>query len=330
MHPINSGTSAAVERDIAEDDSDAGDQSTLTRTVLVRLQGGLGNQMFQYAIGRALSARSGGRLILDLTFLLDRASREGLTFRDYELGAFAGIQPKFTRLSRLALKVHGATIYFRLSQILTHVKKLLGWQHYVRESSYEYLPEILKLRGSIYLDGYWQSPKYFADMEAWMRRELALQPPDEKAAHSLGEEIDESESVAVHIRRGDFVSVPSAMRTHGFIGLAYYHEAMNLIACKTEQPTFYFFSDDIEWCMENVVTAHRHVFVGRRFGNRKSVTDLWLMSRCRHFIISNSTFSWWAAWLSEREEKIVVAPRVWAREEDKAPKDLIPSSWLRL
>ncbi len=76
---------------------------------------------------------------LDLTFLLDRASREGLTFRDYQLGAFAGIQPKFTRLSRLALKVHGATIYFRLSQILTHVKKLLGWQHYVRESSYEYL-----------------------------------------------------------------------------------------------------------------------------------------------------------------------------------------------
>ena len=99
-----------------------------------------------------------------------------------------------------------------------------------------------------------------------MRREFALQPPDEKEAHSLGEEIDQSESVAVHVRRGDFVSMRSTRKAHGFVGLAYYREAMNQIACRTKQPMFYFFSDDIEWCMENVVTAHRHVFVGRRFG----------------------------------------------------------------
>jgi len=298
--------------------------------VVVRLQGGLGNQMFQYALGRALSARNDAQLILDLTFLLDRTPRGDFMFRNYELGAFGGVSPEFTRLSRIALKLPAPAVYFRLTQFLTYVKDFLQLQTYVREGIYEFQPHILTLQGDVYLDGYWQSSRYFDEIEALLRHEFTVLPPDDQDVQALGKEIECSESVAVHIRRGDLVSVPSSIQAHGFVGLAYFAEGMSEVARRTEKPVFYLFSDDIRWCMKNVVTAYPHVFVVHGQERQKSITDLWLMSRCRHFIVSNSTFAWWAVWMSDSEEKIVVAPRVWAREREKAPKELIPSSWIRI
>ena len=285
--------------------------------------------MFQYAVGRCLAARNSDDLFLDLTFLLDRTPRKKIVFRDYDLDALS-VTPRLTLLSRLARAFPIPVLYLCLSQAISKCKNALGAQRYVEEGAFAFHRDVLESKGNLYLRGYWQSAKYFEAVESTIREEFT--PPAVSAAtRKLGEVIQSCNAVCVHVRRGDFVSLPISIASHGFVGLEYYVKGAELIMARVSHPHFFVFSDEIEWCTENLKFHPPATYVSHEYAGHKSTEHLWLMSQCKHFLISNSTFAWWPAWLAENKDKVVIAPRRWFRAaEGMSADDLIPESWIRI
>lgn len=296
--------------------------------IVVKLQGGLGNQMFQYALGRELQRRSGRDLALDVTSLLDRFPRSNVIFRDYDLDIFS-IQPRLTWSSRLAQWLPLPLLYSSGVAALARWQDVLGTQRYI-SGTVKFREEVLEARGNIYLDGYWQSPKYFKGSEAVLRREFKVKQPVSPAGELIAEQMASTDSICVNVRRTDFVSLQSSIDRHGFIGAEYYDRGIQLIAPRLKNPHVFVTSDDVDWCRENLrfdvpTTVLGHEYKGYKFGEY-----LTLMSRCKHFLISNSTFAWWAAWLSTSEDKSVVCPLNWYRDPTVDSSDLIPPEWTRI
>lgn len=275
--------------------------------------GGIGNQMFQYAAGRRLAVKHTTSLKLDLTFLLDRTPRENFTYRDYALGVF-NIKEKF--VSPLETK-------------LFWVKQKLKLINVVNEPPHRFHESMLSASDNSYLVGYWQSEKYFKDVEDIIRNEFTIKFKAEGINKKIAEEINSCESVSVHIRRGDYVSNPETNKYHGLCPLEYYQKALNKITSCIENPHFYIFSDDPEWAQKNLVFEHHFKFITHD-GAEKSYDDMRCMSLCKHNIIANSSFSWWGAWLNRNPEKIVIAPRKWFNDPSINTDDLIPENWIRI
>lgn len=293
-------------------------------SIIVKLFGGLGNQMFQYAAGRALACRTGKPLKLDIS------SYRWDTLREYRLGSFK-IREDFATLEEIERWMAGSrpdslNVYQRI------LRKLRPWhrQMVIRERSFSFDPAFMKIRGSCYLqEGYWQSEKYFKDYEEQIRKDFTFRDEPDETNRRVLEEIRSSNAVSLHIRRGDYVRNPKTRSVHGVLGLDYYRKAIGVMAKRVVRPKFFVFSDEIEWAKENLETGHPVTFVDH---NRegKDVEDLRLMKHCRHHIIANSSFSWWGAWLNDDPEKLVIAPRNWFSEKEMAQKDtsdLIPVGW---
>jgi hypothetical protein len=305
--------------------------------IIVKLQGGLGNQMFQYAIGRKLSMLNKTTLKLDLSFLLDRTTRENFEFREYDLDIFA-LEPYFATYQDLKnfVTTQGKGIKTQVYKYL--VNPFLS-QKYIKENSFSFNSNILSLTGNLYLDGYWQSPLYFEDIKAEIKKDFRYISANlpEQGEHLLTL-IKANQSVCLHVRRGDFVYNTTNSKVHGFVGLDYIQTAMERMTNIISSPIFIVFSDDINWCLENIKTAHSIIFVSRDYlqqkvnYNRKlelSNTH-YLMQSCKHFVISNSTFSWWAAWLSNHDNKIVIYPKKWFNDSSINTSDLMPSEWIQI
>ena len=154
-------------------------------------------------------------------------------------------------------------------------------------------------------------------------------------SQKLAERIRSAESVCVNVRRGDYVSSPSSIEFLGFVGTEYYSESIKIIYARVTNPTVFVFSDEIEWCIDNLRFDCPTTFVGHEYAGEKFRDYLYLMSLCKHFIIPNSTFGWWGAWLSN-SKGIVVAPKKWFNATkwfngtDLDTSDLIPAGWIRL
>jgi hypothetical protein len=276
--------------------------------------GGLGNQMFQYSAARRLAYRRGVDIGLDC-HRLEEVSPTG-TRRDYMLDVFqlpegvtrSPAKPGVTRaLLRRLNPFAGSVVY--------------------QERGYAFDPRVLDLRDGVCLDGYWQSELYFHDVADLIRRDFAFRSPPRGQNEKLLAEIDACPAISVHVRRGDYVNDPRTARFHGVPGPAYYREAMRIICDKVPGACFFVFSDEPEWCRENPPGPGDCRIVE---GNPADTgwEDLRLMSRCRHHIIANSSFSWWGAWLNPRADKQVVAPRRWFADTE-AP-DVVPAAWIRL
>ena len=301
--------------------------------ITVRLKGGLGNQMFQYALGRHLAIRNKSPLQLDLTYLQDRTPRKNFTFRDYDLDIFALKVATIVTSDQLPLAV-------RLNH--NRIAQRLGLDRLMGEFSHrkinvvcdsralEFDPRVLNLRGDLYLDGYWQTPKYFEQITEIIRQEFVVRPELTKPSSKLAGLIKNSQSVCVDVRRGDFVTNPEAAKFHGSMGIEYYQFAEKIISERVDRPHFFVTSDDINWCRENLRFAHPTSFLGDDDIDPKFSNKFCLMSQCRHYIIPNSTFAWWAAWLSNHAEKVVVAPKMWLKAAEMKTGDLIPSTWIRI
>ncbi len=279
---------------------------TLINMIIIRLKGGLGNQMFEYAAGRALALKTNSRLLLDATFLNDRTPRRHFTFRSYELGVF-DIAPEFTLLSRISFAVRIPLLWPTLSvfsMLAEEVGRIFG-------------------RKTIYLENYSQSEKYFSEYAEVIRKDFTFSNPLSAEAEQIAAEIASTESVALHVRRGDYVTDPKTAAYHGFVGAGdYYARAVTVIEEKVRDPHLFVFSDDIAWCRENLKIAHPTTYVAT------GVHDLHLMSLCKHNIIANSSFSWWAAWLNKNPDKIVIAPEEWSLGGKS--DDVLPKNWVRL
>lgn len=284
--------------------------------VVVRLRGGLGNQLFQYAAGRAVSLRSG------LPLSLDASAFESDGLRAYRLGHFGVVQQfaSETEIARLA----GPRLLRRLGRFAP-----LRPRHWVEERHFHFDPDILRIRSPVYLSGYWQSEKYFSDVAHQLRSELRVtSAPDETNAKWLGR-IGSTESVALHVRRGDYVANARARRLHGLCGVDYYRAAIGELTRRFRAPRFFVFSDDLQWAADNLASAGDLEFVDAN-GPGRDCEDLRLMSRCRHHVIANSTFSWWGAWLAQHPAQVVIAPRSWFAARTHDPRDVYADGWLKL
>jgi len=283
--------------------------------IITRLEGGLGNQLFQYAIGRHLSIKNNTGLVLDTSnYLIDKNNRH------YEL--------------------HGYNIKARTANIITYIFVRLGKYiipkitqntrlpiKYIKERNNYFNKEILSEERNIILDGYWQSEDYFKDIRDIILDDLTLLSDPDKENKKMLKRINKSNTICLHVRRGDFVSNPLFQKYYGNLTPEYYNKAINSICDRISDPEIFIFSDEPEWCKQNIIIDCPHTFVDIN-GPDKAPEDLRLMSACNHFIIANSSFSWWAAWLSENKKKIIIAPKRWYRTKDEG--DIVPKQWLRM
>jgi|GEM_PF-786031 len=302
--PVGKKPTKKMEDDLAISRSD------ITQPVVVKLMGGLGNQMFQYATGLALATKNHAPLMLDLTFLQDRSPRPNFTPRDYALDAFP---------------LNPGCALIRDAQDLPAGLKAVAEKHFHYDASVSDLPT------GVVLQGYWQSPRYFEDIAAEVRKNFSLAPQLKPAAKALADQIEASMAVCLHVRRGDMAHNPHTASVHGTCPKEYYQTACDVVARKFPSAQFFIFSDDPAWCKTQDLTRGRsNVVISSAGGGQGAIVDLYLMRRCRHFIIANSTFSWWAAYLSDSPDKTVIAPDPWFSDPALDVSDLLPSGWIRL
>jgi glycosyl transferase family 11 len=302
--------------------------------VTVLLRGGLGNQMFQFAAGLGLAKKRGTALRLDTVLVKDRLRRRKRTFRDYCLDIFAVDQfAHLTGLSRVARDVPVPGFWSAVDCLAIAARGAVGLQEVVRGKSDRFDPAILEKRRDLLLFDYWMSEKYFADVEEDIRKAFQFKCPLEGEAKEIARDIQSSNSLFLHVRRGDYVSIPEVENTMGKTDLSYYERAVLYVKERSiteglATPRVFVFSDDIEWCKQNLPVSLPAVYLGNSSAGPKASYHLQLMSLCRNSIIANSTFSWWGAWLIENPRKIVIAPKRWFAHKDTP--DVVPQRWVTM
>ena len=199
----------------------------------------------------------------------------------------------------------------------------------IREPHFHFYSIVLKAKDNVYIEGYWQSEKYFKDIEAVIRREFTVKNELQGKNKEVAQQILDTLSVAIHIRRGDYISNPLTAKLHNTCSLEYYQQAINIFVGKVKDPHFFIFSDDPAWLQKNMVLQYPITHVNHNKAD-KDCEDLRLMSMCKHNIIANSSFSWWGAWLNNNPDKIVVAPKKWFNDDSYNTKDLLPESWIKI
>jgi len=337
--------------------------------IITRLEGGLGNQMFEYAAARWLSHKYSTPLKLDLSWF------EVHTLRQYNLNCFnihvdfatdreiEAIVGNYNIFRWLALKV-GAKLGFKQTATdleeqravaaiihshnfnlaswwvasLKHalglhrsVKELYQQGRYFRQRHNGFDPHFLHVPDQVYIHGFWQSEQYFSGIEDILRQEFTLRNPTTALFDQMAAAISRTNAVSLHVRRGDMANDPETNRLHGVCSLDYYKLAVEYIAEHVSQPHFFIFSDDSDWVKENLDLKFPTTVVS--YNNAlQDYEELLLMSQCQHHITANSSFSWWGAWLNPKPDKIVVSPKQWfgAFAYDHDTKDLIPSAWTTL
>ncbi len=292
--------------------------------VIVRLKGGLGNQMFQYAMARRIAYKNRVPLKLDITWFNNTKND---TSRVYELKHLQIVED-FASEDEIGGFVKNKGLDSYVSKITSRFLPL-SWRTYIRERKFSFDPDILRLPGNVYLDGVWGTEKYFMDIKEIIQHEFALRNPSNEVNKKMGQLIESVASVAVHVRRGDYVSNPITNRYHGVCSLEYYDRAVAEIAKMVKEPHFFIFSDDLDWVRNNLKFGFPAIYLNHNSGDQGH-EDMKLMSLCRHNIIANSTFSWWGAWLNKNPDKLVYAPAKWFNTKKLDTKDLLPISWKKL
>ncbi len=289
--------------------------------IIVRLTGGLGNQMFQYAAARSLADRFSVPLRLDISDF------ESYFLRRYEIHDFA-IRATIADDKELApfrVKKNRLTLWQRILRktSLNRHKSLLA------ERSFAYDERIEIVRPPVYLDGYWQSERYFSKNSDAIRSDFSLAKDLDNANAAIKNQINSVCAVSVHVRRGDYVSDQRTNHYHGTCGVDYYNGAIKFIKQRVEHPHFFVFSDDHDWTKKNIACDAPTTYVTAN-SSKSGILDMALMRQCRHHIIANSSFSWWGAWLNPLPDKIVIAPQRWFSHARHDTSDLIPGSWLKV
>jgi len=297
--------------------------------IAVRLTGGLGNQLFQYAAARAVALRNETKLILDSSWIDGNGSAAVGSVRRFELGCFELDAPlcPITEVAQLAsprkITRRLQRVSFGRGPVLSELAEppFGGW-----------CPEIREAPDNTYLTGYWHSSRYFEDAEALLRAELTFKNDWDETNTEIAALIGASElpTVSAHVRRGDYVTDPGANRRLGTLEPDYYHRAVAKIEAAIGSAHVLVFSDEPEWCRAHLETLGSKTTIVDVNAPSQAASDLRLMTLCEHHVVANSTFSWWGAWLNPSPEKIVVAPEPWLIDT-RWPGDLrVPASWVKL
>lgn len=292
--------------------------------IILRLSGGLGNQMFQYAAGLALARRHGAELRFDLDWFEANRLHQGL-----ELARVFRLKlPMASRLDRR--KILGWFAYPMLRRIVSRRSlPFLRPSRFVVEPYFHYWQRFEGLPADVYIDGYWQSERYFAPISDEIRRAFQFVLPMDARSGGLAQKMASEISVSLHVRRGDFFRERRVSSVHGVDLTGYYKKAVQAFIERLANPHFYIFSDEPEWVRQHLDIASACTIVDHNHG-ADSYRDMQLMSQCKHHIIANSSFSWWGAWLNPNPDKIVIAPRQWFKVSYFDTRDLYPPDWIVL
>ena len=297
--------------------------------IIVRLRGGLGNQLFQYAAGKALAEYHRTELLLD-SYTYNRHP-----YRKFELSKLNIYAKEATRE-----QVHFFTGNNPVIRYINKRENYFRCPKVFAQPHYHFYEDFFSLPDNLYLSGYWQSEKHFASIGSIIREQLTPKAPLDNQNNSLIAKIRSENSISVHVRRGDYAASEDYASFFGVLSPAYYEGAIEKMRLEVERPAFYFFSDDPTWCKQTFSGLNAEFLDHNR--GEDAFKDIVLMSCCRHNIIANSTFSWWGAWLNQHQEKKVIAPQSWfqtnylTKKEPVYPsrlyntKDLIPDSWVKL
>lgn len=292
--------------------------------IIAHVIGGLGNQMFQFAAGRALALEHSRALCLDVSGFEGYGLHQG-----FELQRVFGCEAPLASPDevRTVLGWRGEVAIRRI--VSKPLFSFMRGKSFVVEPHFHYWADIRTVPASVYLQGYWQSEKYFADATDMLRADFTFRQPVSKDNATWMDKIASCSAVSMHVRRGDYVSDARTYAAHGVCSLDYYRAAVSYVTERVEKPEFFVFSDDISWARENLKIDYPCHYLDHNRGE-ESYNDMRLMSLCRHHIIANSSFSWWGAWLNPRADKIVVAPKRWFASGTRRLDDLFPEDWVTL
>lgn len=299
--------------------------SGTVKTIIVKLEGGLGNQFYQYSAAKGLAERYNAKLKV-----LERLDSPNDPRRHNHLGLF---DVKAERVQGMERKIYHSLFVqkFKIGKRLRKFLPQLMDMSIVSDPENGFFPDILENKSSkVLLLGYWQSFRYFDKLRSNLVAELQLKSkPKGELNVELLSAISHVQSVAVHIRRGDYVSIDYFLSNFGVCSLEYYRNGIQFLNEQLEDPHYFIFSDDPDWVGENLKLPHKSTFIRHNVG-KYDYEDFRLMMHCKHFVIANSSFSWWAAWLAAYPEKRVVAPSTWFTNDPMPIADRIPDSWKKL
>lgn len=283
--------------------------------IIIRLQGRMANQMFEWALGRAIYAKTGIQPIFD-----DSEETQKLSVFNLNFSKVAIEKPLINKILRKIIPIRN--LRNKLTKLEIKIPKL------IENPCFKYDEKYINVQSPIYLDGFFQSHKYFDNIREELLEDFKLKKKLNSKNKQILEKIKTTESVAIHYRRTDYLKARVA-NVMGACTDEYYHNAVNTIANKLNKPiTLFIFSDDPKWVKENVKFEHEIIVVDINSG-KQGYFDLELMKNCKHNIIANSSFSYWGAWLNENPDKIVIAPKIWMKNIE-SDYDLIPDNWIRL
>jgi hypothetical protein len=283
--------------------------------IIVKINGGLGNQMFQYALYRSLKQINNDIVKLDLNEV-----------RNYNLHNGYELEKVFNNLKieeatdKEIIKLIGNKGL--ISKIVRKFKK-----SYFYSEDLNFNPDVLKFKKK-YIWGYWQCEAYFQCITEILKNEFKFKQFDDKLNIQLEDICKKENCVSVHIRRGDYLSEENKHIYGGICEEEYYKKAIDFIREKVQNPKFIVFSNDISWCKKTFGNDN-FIYVDWNTGEN-SYKDMQLMSYCKHNIIANSSFSWWGAWLNSNKNKIVISPKKWINIESANTDDIIPKEWIKI
>lgn len=292
--------------------------------ILIKLQGGLGNQMFQYAFANILAKKNKANVVIEDSIYNSVEKKEGFTPRSFELSIFNN-QYAFAKETDI-LSFNNLSLRDRIKK-----KIKLNYPKKFNEEGFEYSQKADSLKSPVFAIGYFQSFKYFKGFESYIKN-LFVFPINQLSQENIDliPLLKKDNTVAIHIRRGDYITDKITNQFHGFCSFEYYIEAILCVASKIKNPTLVFFSDDSEWVRKNFKNlTFDTMFIDYNRG-KNSWVDMFLMSICSHNIIANSSFSWWAAWLNKNPEKIVIAPQKWFAAKEIDIDSIIPEEWIKI
>lgn len=293
----------------------------MSKKSYILLQGGLGNQMFQYAFYLTLKQKN-TKTKCDSSIVKIRNDHNG-----YELNNVFNIETETSKLTYIITKcLNYSKSHKHISRLISKIFKI----QLIKDSiPSEYKPEIVVNNIKSYYLGYWQSEKYFKNISETIRTAFTFDVTKlSQESRQTAKKIQNTNSISIHIRRGDYLLDKYQKLYGGICTLDYYTKAINYMLENVPDCKFFIFSDDIKWVEENLCNLiHNKTFIDFNKG-KNSWQDMYLMSICKHNIIANSTFSWWAAWLNLNKNKIVISPKVFLNIGDS--KDLIPEDWIKI
>lgn len=283
--------------------------------IIIRIVGGLGNQLFQYAAARALAEKRGVELKLDV------AGIAGDTFRKFDLAKF-NIPLAYASGEEIKKRKAGNTIQRVKQRLLPH-----AYKSFYKEPHFHFDPAFFRLGKDVYLQGFFQSEKYFGSIQNQLRKDFDVSHLVNDSIKVLAAELKNETSISIHIRRGDYLD-DEILKYHGILPANYYAGAIGLMREKFPAARFYLFSDNPVTASKELAQPDVRIISGTITSNH--FEDLYLMQNCRHNIIANSSFSWWAAWLNNNTDKTVIAPKNWFNEGPKDTQDLLPETWIKI